>query len=171
MSTIYNKKQTIKILESFLPCTYKEAQAANRWKSKQSIELQLWTNQQSVNRYLSLKKLYKDIDSNIISLAAALIVSFEANDAYKKMHRKNTNFQSDNIILLDLLEFNQFYRKKRVSKKRDTLARKYSQIIKWRELGISYQSIATKILTIDGDSISHEYIRKFIIEHKGVDNG
>jgi len=156
MSNIHDEQSKIKEVESFLSTTYEQAQAALRWRSKQSV-----------NKYLKLKKLYTDIDSNTLSLVGSLIVSYEIYNIFQKAHRKNTNFKSENIVLIDLMRLNEFSVVKRVSKKRDTLIRKYSQILRWRELGISYQSISSKILTINGDSISSEYIRKFVTEFKG----
>jgi len=154
--------KTIRDIESLLSCTYEQAQISNRWLSKQSVELQLWGNQQSVTKYLSFKKTHEEFNLNFLSLVSTLIISCEIHATFKKMHRKNINFVSDNLVLIDLLEINQFINKKPISIKKDTLNRKHSQILKWRKLGISFQKIATKILTIDGKSISHEYIRQFV---------
>lgn len=155
-------KQTLSI-EGFLLCKYEDAQASSRWLSKQSVSLQLLANKRAISLYNSLKKSESvEQPKEIISISCSLRVAHEIHDIYKKAHRKNSNFNSDDIVILDALEINSFLKQKRAAKKRDFLQSHMAQILNWRKLGISYRDIESRLLTIDGDTVSAEYIRKTI---------
>jgi|GEM_PF-6367128 len=161
MSSNVEHNKQIRIIESYLPCTYQDAQASLRWQSKQSIELQLWINDKSKEKYFQLIK-GNTINKGLLSLVATLITAFQVQDIYKKEHRKNSNFHSNDLVLINLLEKNKFIKKPRIAKKQQYLKLKLPQIITWMNNGESLRSIASQLMTIDGQSISYEYLRKFL---------
>lgn len=168
MSHTLTENKKVRIVEQFLENTYEDAQASSRWISKQSISLQELANKRSLSFYLVIREKNTKVPKNLLSIAARLNIFLNIHDTYKKAHRKNANFQSDDIALLDTLEVNSFIVNKRVAKKREFLQKKLPQILKWRNLDISWQSIASKLLTIEGETISAEYIRKTISSLKEV---
>ena len=156
-----NKQQLS--IEGFLLCKYEDAQASSRWLSKQSLDLQILANKRAVSLFNSLKKGTSiDQPKEIISISCSLRVAHEIHDLYKKAHRKNANFTSDDIVILDALDLNSFLKPKRPAKKRDFLQSHIAQILNWRRLGISYGDIESRLITIDGETVSAEYIRKTI---------
>jgi len=160
-----HRKQEI---ELFLMCTYYVAQASARWLTRQSETLQAYVEDQSKREYFRLKSSYPDTDISILSKAIRLKTTHAAHSLFKQSHRKNSNFTSHDVVLNNLLEMESFTIAKRVSLKEDTINRNMPRILKWREQGISFNQIATKILTIDGKSISAEYIRKTLNEKRGI---
>ncbi len=165
MSSNTEQNKQIRVIESYLPCTYQDAQAALRWQSKQSIELQLWMNQKSRRIYFQLRTDHK-VHPGLLSIVATLIVAFKVQDITKREHRKNSDFLSDDLILMNILEKNKFIREPRVAKKQKHLKLKLPQIFTWLNNGESIRSIASKLITIDGESISYEYLRKFLLAQK-----
>jgi len=165
MSSNTEQNKQIRVIENYLPCTYKDAQASLRWQSKQSIELQLWINEKSREKYFQLVKR-DSANKGLLSLVAILITAFKVQDIFKKEHRKNSNFQSDDLVLLNLLEKNKFIKEPRVAKKKKYLKSKLPQILIWKNNGESLRSMSSKLLTPDGESISHERLRVFLIEQK-----
>jgi len=169
MTSNQQNQQQIKKIESFLVCPYEQAQIASRWASKQSIDIQLWVADKSRKEYFNLKKQNTESDSTLLSIVASLISAFKAYNYYKKQHRKNKLFTPNDVILENLIEKNKFVEGKRVAKKEQFLTRKLPLLLKWLANGESYRSIALRLITIDGESISHEYIRQFI-KHKRINN-
>jgi hypothetical protein len=144
----FQEEQTIREIEEFLSSSYEESQAATRWLSKQSQDLQLLATKESSMFYLTIKKNNSDISKAMLHLVATLRTAHKISETYKKAHRKNAEFESTDIILLDALEGNLFLIKRRVSKKREFLQRKFLQIKKWRDIGASYQAIASRLITL-----------------------
>lgn len=163
-SNTLQNKQT-RVIESYLPCTYQDAQAALRWQSKQSIELQLWIHWQSREKYFQLRR-GDDTERVLLSLVATLITAYKVQEISKKEHRKNSNFQSDDLVLLNLLEKNKFIKEPRVAKKKKYLKLKLPQILIWKNNGESLRSISSMLITTDGKSISYEYLRRFLKAQK-----
>lgn len=169
MSNTLKQKQQIRKIESFLTSSYEDAQASARWITRQSVELQLWANAQSKDIYFKLVKKHNE-DKELLSIIASLSASYKAYDAYQKAHRKNSDFKSDDLTLVNLLELNTFTKKPRVSKKMEYLKRKLPQLMIWRSAGISYREISCRLITPDGETISYEYLRKFFKKQKGINN-
>ena len=165
MSSNTEQNKQIRVIESYLPCTYQDGQASLRWQTKQSIELQLWINDQSRVKYFQLVKR-DSTNKGLLSLVATLITAFKVQEISKKEHRKNSNFQNDDLVLLNLLEKNKFIKKPRVAKKKKYLKSKLPQILVWLNNEESLRSISSKLITADGESISYEYLRIFLIEQK-----
>ena len=165
MSSNTEQNKQVSVIENYLPCTYQDAQASLRWQSKQSVELQLWINDKSREKYFQLVKR-DSANKGLLSLVAILITAFKVQDVFKKEHRKNSNFQSDDLVLLNLLEKNKFIKEPRVAKKKKYLKSKLPQILIWKNNGESLRSMSSKLLTPDGESISHERLRVFLIEQK-----
>ena len=155
-------------LTSLLPMDYNSATASSRWLSRQSIALQLFANKQSTLLYFDLKKKHPKAEAAMLSMVSNLTTSYNIHDIFNKNHRKNKQFQSDDVILVNLLEANKFHQKTKIPKKKLFLKRKYKQILVWKDAGKSYRDIASQLYTIDGETISHEYLRKVVNAQKGL---
>lgn len=164
MSPSSQEKVYLRDIESMLRTPYEQAQASQRWLSKQSIALQKWATQQSILLYLKLKNKNQLLEKEIISIAANLFIASNIHMKYKNMYRKNQAFLSKDLILVNHFEANQFTKKIRVSKKREFVLRHIKQILYWRNIEVSWADIAIKLATTSvnkcTNEISAEYIRR-----------
>jgi len=168
MSAKLTQNRQEKEIESLLLCSYTRANAAAIWILRQSLTLQYYVKQESSSLYFKLCKKHPNVTKEVLSIVASLKVAYSIQMTYKKAHRKNSNFTSDDILLVDIFESNSFLKKRRVSIKRETILNKLSLILQWRKLNISWINISTRVLTIDGESISPEYIRKTVDSLKEI---
>lgn len=165
MSILIQREQ-VKTIETLIFPSYEEAQMSNRWVSRQSISLQIRVNQEILEKYLKFKKRYQEIDKNLLSIAATLSVSYLVHEKYKKRNRKNKNYTSDDLLLMEEFELGYFIENKRAARKEEYLRRKLPLLITWRKLSISYKRISQRLLDEDNMSISDEKIRTFLVKQK-----
>lgn len=157
-----------KSLESFLPTSVEEVLKAIRWLSKQPLLLQKLAKEKAQKLYFAYKEKYKDLDSYSIALLADLLTAYKLKRHYDRKRRKNPNFKKEHTVLITHLEASTFSNKKRVSPKRLYLQMHKQQLLQWRTLGASYADISSRILTINGETISAEYIRQFMLDKKEI---
>jgi len=158
-----SNRSTQKIVESILPCTLSDGQKAVRWTTKQSIEVQIHLMGEITALYLKLKKRYKEIDKKILSYCAEITVKYKTNQLFKKLHRKNSELISaKDLAMINIMNASSAISKQsRRAKKYEYLKRKEEQIIDLAKY-FSLREIADQLKTADGETISHEYLRRFL---------
>ena len=163
------QNRELRFVEHLLPSTISDAQLASRWVTKQTDQLQIHLEQRAHERYFELKRNYPNAKRALLGYVARLHVHYGAYDLYKKAQRKNPNIESVDLLMVDMIEASiVFGIQRRESKKYRYLKRKQAQLLKWREMGYSYRTIASRLLTPDGRSISYEYLRRFL---SGIEKG
>ena len=157
-----------RFVEHLLPCSISKAQLASRWVSKQTDQLQIYLEQRSHEYYFKLKKRYPETKSALLAYAARLHLNYNAYDLHKKAQRKNPNIEPADLVMAGMIENSVvFGAHRRQAKKHAYLKRKQAQLLKRKEMGYSYRTLASQLLTPEGESISYEYLRKFLNNIKG----